>query len=168
MGLAVPGRSLVCDHFLYEFDQPYKLFNWVNLTGLNLLPILMGAIFWVQQKYMTPQMANMSPEQKQMQTMMRIMTVFLFPIMLYTAPSGLTLYIMTSSIWGILESRHVRKHVEKMEIEKPIERKSMEERMAMKAKTRGKDPYSRAMQFAMDRAKAKREAKEKKTFKKRK
>lgn len=156
------------DHFFYEFAEPYRLFGWINLTGLNLLPILMGAIFWVQQKYMTPQMANMSPEQKQMQTMMRVMTVFLFPIMLYTAPSGLTMYIMTSSIWGILESRHVRKHVEKMEIEKPIERKTLEERMAMKAKTKAKDPYARAMQMAMDRAKAKREAKEKKSFKKRK
>jgi YidC/Oxa1 family membrane protein insertase len=155
------------DHFFYEFDEPVKVIWW-TLTGINLLPILMGAIFWVQQKYMTPQMANLSPEQKQMQTMMRIMTVFLFPIMLYTAPSGLTLYIMTSSIWGIIESRMVRRHVEKMEIAKPIERKSLEERLAAKAGKKGRDPYSRAMQMAMDRAKAKREAKEKKTFKKRK
>ena len=41
----------------------------------------------------------------------------MFPLMLYSAPSGLTLYIMTSSLVGILESRYIRAHVDKLEIE---------------------------------------------------
>lgn len=45
------------------------------------------------------------------------MMVVLFPVMLYSAPSGLTLYILTSSAVGILESRHIRKHVDQMELE---------------------------------------------------
>ena len=36
--------------------------------------------------------------------MMKIMMVVLFPVMLYSAPSGLTLYICTSSFIGIIES----------------------------------------------------------------
>ena len=39
------------DHFFGEFDEPFQFFLW-NITGINILPILMGAIFYVQQKYM--------------------------------------------------------------------------------------------------------------------
>jgi membrane protein insertase Oxa1/YidC/SpoIIIJ len=35
----------------------------------------------------------------------------MFPIMLYAAPSGLTLYILTSSCIGIVESRAVRRRI---------------------------------------------------------
>ena len=37
--------------------------------------------------------------------------------MLYSAPSGLTLYILTSSAIGILESRHIRKQLDNISIE---------------------------------------------------
>ena len=40
------------DHFI-EFASPVDI--WITkLTGFNILPILMGAIFFVQQKYMSP------------------------------------------------------------------------------------------------------------------
>jgi YidC/Oxa1 family membrane protein insertase len=102
------------DHFFGQFDEPTHFLMW-NITGINILPILMGAIFFVQQKYMTP-MAT-TPEQASQQKMMRIMMVVMFPLMLYSAPSGLTLYILTSSSIGILESKHIRKQLDKISIE---------------------------------------------------
>lgn len=104
------------DHFFGAFNEPTQFFMW-NITGINLLPILMGVIFFIQQKYMSPQSgAAMTSEQQSQQKIMRIMMVVLFPVMLYSAPSGLTLYILTSSAVGILESRHIRKHVDQMDI----------------------------------------------------
>jgi membrane protein insertase Oxa1/YidC/SpoIIIJ len=39
--------------------------------------------------------------------------------MLYTGPSGLNLYIMTSTAFGIIESKVIRKHIkEREELEK--------------------------------------------------
>ena len=104
------------DHFFGAFSEPKQFLVW-NMTGINILPILMGGIFFIQQKYMSPQSsATMTPEQQSQQKIMRIMMVVLFPVMLYSAPSGLTLYILTSSTVGILESRHIRKHVDQMDL----------------------------------------------------
>jgi YidC/Oxa1 family membrane protein insertase len=104
------------DHFLGEFSQPVHLFGFFMITGINVLPLLMGLVFFVQQKYMTPPTAaTMSKEQQQQQKIMRVMMIVLFPIMLYSAPSGLTLYIMTSSILGIIESKMIRQHAEHLE-----------------------------------------------------
>ncbi len=89
-----------------------------SVSSINLLPILMGVIFYLQQKYMTPPNPNMTPEQEQQQKIMKIVFPLVFPIMLYTAPSGLTLYIMTSSTVGILESRYIRSHIDSLDLDK--------------------------------------------------
>ncbi|MCH2160293.1 MAG: membrane protein insertase YidC [Phycisphaerales bacterium] len=106
------------DHFIY-FTEPVNVYI-TNLTGLNILPLLMGLMFYLQQKYMSPPPSpNMTPEQMQQQKIMKIMMVVLFPVMLYQAPSGLTLYILTSSAIGIFEGRKIRKQVEKMDLTAP-------------------------------------------------
>ena len=102
------------DHFFGEFKKPIELFGIWNITGLNLLPFLMGGIFYLQHKYMTPQNISASPEQQQTQKIMRIFMVVGFPLMLYSAPSGLTLYILTSTSIGIIESRWVKRYVDSM------------------------------------------------------
>jgi membrane protein insertase Oxa1/YidC/SpoIIIJ len=72
----------------------------------------MGLVFWFQQKYMSPPTtATMTEEQLQQQKIMKVMMVVMFPIMLYAAPSGLTLYILTSSCIGIVESRAIRRRL---------------------------------------------------------
>jgi len=87
-----------------------------HIGSLNLLPILMAVVFFIQQKYLTPPTAaTMTPEQRQQQVMMKWMMVILFPLMMYNTPSGLTLYIMTSSIIGILESRYIRRHIDEID-----------------------------------------------------
>ncbi len=88
-----------------------------TIRGLNILPILMGVVFFIQQKYMTPPTtANMTPEQIQQQKIMKWMMVIIFPVIMYNTPSGLTLYILTSSIIGILESRYVRRHIDQLDL----------------------------------------------------
>jgi membrane protein insertase Oxa1/YidC/SpoIIIJ len=61
----------------------------------------------------------MTPEQAQQQKIMQGMMVVLFPLFLYAQPSGLNLYIMTSTAIGIWESKRIRQHIkEKEEAEK--------------------------------------------------
>ena len=110
--------------FLADLAEPDRFLNFpaVNLyffsvSSLNLLPILMGIVFYFQQKYMTPPMApNMTDEQIAQQKMMKWMMVIMFPLMTYAAPSGLTLYILTSTCVGIYESRIIKKQVDAMDL----------------------------------------------------
>ena len=102
------------DHFI-EFANPIGIWK-LSIAGINLIPLLMAFVFFLQQKYMAPPTTgNMTPEQEQQQKMMKWMTVILFPVMLYTAPSGLTLYIMTSTCIGIIEGKRIRGQIEKMD-----------------------------------------------------
>jgi YidC/Oxa1 family membrane protein insertase len=73
----------------------------------------MAVVFYIQQKYMaTPTMQT--DQAKQQQKIMMFM-MLLFPIFLYKAPSGLTLYILTSTFVGIIESKRVRQHIKEQE-----------------------------------------------------
>src|SRR5690606_9184224 len=72
----------------------------------------MAVVFFFQQTFTTPPPAN--EQQAQQQKIMKFM-VLLFPIFLYSAPSGLTLYILASTTAGVLDSYLVRKHVREQE-----------------------------------------------------
>ncbi len=149
------------DHFFGKFAEPKHFLLW-NITGINVLPILMGVIFFIQQKYMSPQSMATTPEQASQQKIMRIMMVVMFPLMLYSAPSGLTLYILTSSTVGILESKRIRKHIDDM----PLEPKPAGPAIG-KAK-KSKDKQGRAWADAMEARRKKVQNKAKKrNFKKR-
>jgi YidC/Oxa1 family membrane protein insertase len=82
----------------------------------NLLPILMGVVMYLQQKMMpTAQTAQPDSQMAQQQKMMMIMMPLMFPIMLYTGPSGVNLYIMTSIGAGVIEQKVIRKHLQEKE-----------------------------------------------------
>jgi len=85
-------------------------------TCFNLLPILMGVAFYLQQQ-MTPQQPSATAEQAQQQKMMKLMMLVMFPVMLYKAPSGVSLYIMSSSFAGAIEQYVIRKHIREKEQE---------------------------------------------------
>jgi YidC/Oxa1 family membrane protein insertase len=85
-----------------------------HFGAINILPLLMGVTFFFNMKFTTPPPAN--DQQAQQQKIMRIMP-FIFPIMLYSAPAGLTLYICASTFAGIIDSYLVRKHVRELEAE---------------------------------------------------
>jgi YidC/Oxa1 family membrane protein insertase len=75
------------------------------LDWLNILPILM-VILWVLQQKVMPKPTD--PQAQQMQKMMMWMPV-VFGVFLYNYSSGLSLYMVTSSMFGILEYTVVRK-----------------------------------------------------------
>ncbi len=144
------------DHCFWEFDQPFQ-FLFLNITGINVLPILMAVVFLVQQKYMSPPPSpNMTREQIQQQKIMKIMMVVLFPVMLYSAPSGLTLYMVTSSLIGIVEGHYIRKHINQMDLSPP----------KPKDPKKPKDLMGRLYADALERARKKRQPPPK-TFKQR-
>jgi YidC/Oxa1 family membrane protein insertase len=91
------------------------LLGW-KIESLNLLPLLMGVAFYLQQQLM-PSQANAStnPQMAQQQKMMKIMMPLLFPLMLYKAPSGVNLYIMASTFAGVIEQYVIRKHIREKE-----------------------------------------------------
>jgi len=89
------------------------LLGW-KVDAFNLLPILMGVAFYLQQK-LTPQQAAVNPQVAQQQKMMMIMMPLLFPLMLYTAPSGVNLYIMASTFAGVIEQYVIKKHIREKE-----------------------------------------------------
>jgi YidC/Oxa1 family membrane protein insertase len=116
--------------FLADLSQPDRFipFGGAGFTlplmghidALNLLPILLGVVFFIQQKYLTPPTTGaMTPEQEAQQKMMKIMMVVMFPLLMYAAPSGLSLYFITNSTLGILESRWIRSHAEKSGVLEP-------------------------------------------------
>lgn len=84
------------------------------IDAINILPLLMGIVFFLQQKYTTAATPPASEQAAQQQKMMKWMTL-LFPVFLYNAPSGLTLYILTSTTVGVIESRRVRAHLKELE-----------------------------------------------------
>ncbi|MBY0309203.1 MAG: membrane protein insertase YidC, partial [Phycisphaerales bacterium] len=115
--LAEPDRFI---RLPFSFNVP--LMN--EIDSVNILPVVLGTVFFIQQKYMTPPpTAQLSPEMEMQQKIMKVLIVFMFPIMMYNAPSGLALYFITNSTLGILESRHIRRAFEKQEAQREELRK---------------------------------------------
>jgi len=77
-----------------------------GITSFNLLPLLMAFTMYLQQRF-TPAPST-GPQAQQQKQMMVFMTVFLL-VVLYSAPAGLCLYILTSSLLGFLEQRYLKK-----------------------------------------------------------
>jgi YidC/Oxa1 family membrane protein insertase len=103
------------DGFIPIFDEPVMvnvLITTVKFQSVNILPLLMGIVFYFQQKLTTPPPAN--EQAAQQQKMMKFM-IFLFPVFLFFAPSGLTLYILASTSAGIIDSTIVRRHIKQQE-----------------------------------------------------
>ena len=105
------------DH-LITFEQGFSFPLMGQITAFNLLPILLAVSMFLQQKFMPkPQAAKGGKQPDQMaqqQKMMYFMTVF-FGLIFYNAPSGLTLYIMASNIFAVIEQWRIRKHIKEQE-----------------------------------------------------
>ncbi|MCI0586885.1 MAG: membrane protein insertase YidC [Planctomycetes bacterium] len=94
--LSQPDRTLA-----FGFTLPWPL-HW---THLNVLPLSMMVVWWLQQR-MAPK-----PSDPQMAAQMKVLQFipFLFGFMFYTYPAGLSLYWLVSSSLGILESKIIRR-----------------------------------------------------------
>ncbi len=111
------------DHFIQfgtHFHIPLISGLMGDISGINLLPLILGVVFYIQQKYMTPpSTSTLTPEQEMQQKMMKVMMVVMFPVMMYNAPSGLAVYFITNSCLGILESRWIRAHMDELDKNPP-------------------------------------------------
>ena len=110
--------------WITDLSMPDALFRFPAFTlplfgkldSFNLLPIMMGVAFYLQQQLMPTQAnASANPQMAQQQKMMKIMMPLLFPLMLYKAPSGVNLYIMASTFAGVFEQHVIRKHIREKE-----------------------------------------------------
>jgi len=92
------------------YDWSWLMPQWFNngqgLVALgpyfNLLPILTIVLFLLQQKMFMPEPTN--DQAAMQQKMMKYMMIF-FGIMFFKVPSGLCLYFIASSLWGITERK---------------------------------------------------------------
>ncbi len=93
------------DQFLYWKDwMPGFLADETGWLGpyLNILPIVTIVLFLAQQKLFMPPPTD--EQQIMMQRVMKFMMVFM-GVLFFKVPSGLCLYFITSSIWGIVERK---------------------------------------------------------------
>ncbi|NQV32017.1 MAG: membrane protein insertase YidC [Phycisphaeraceae bacterium] len=111
---------------------PFTLPLFGTIDSFNLLPVLMGVAFYLQQKLMPSQANAANPQMAQQQKMMAIMMPIMFPLMLYKVPSGVNLYIMTSTALGVWEQTIIRKHIKEKEA---LENKGL---VSVTSKTGGK------------------------------
>ncbi len=124
-----PEGLLKLSQLLYSWDIVYSMvplghkFLWLNLAvpdSILLLPILVGATMWVQQKMtMTP---SADPKQQAQGKMMLWLMPLMFAFITLQFPSGLALFWVTSSVirigiqyfasgWGGLISTTAKKRV---------------------------------------------------------
>ncbi len=74
---------------------------------LNILPILTIALFLIQQKILMPPVVGddeQARQQRSMRKMMNFMMIFM-GFMFFKVPSGLCVYFIVSSLWGLLERK---------------------------------------------------------------
>ena len=77
-------------------------FLWLDLSvpdGSFVLPLLVGASMWLQQKMMT--YPSQDPKQQQTQQMMLWMMPLMFVFFSFSFPSGLALYWVVSNLMGV-------------------------------------------------------------------
>lgn len=108
--VALRGASFLWIDNLAAPDQLFPFPFEMPFLGpyFNLLPILVVGLMLVHMQLFSPPAAT--AEQKQQQTIMKYMMVFM-AFMFYRVPSGLGIYFITSSTWAIAERLLLPKHL---------------------------------------------------------
>lgn len=78
---------------------------------LNILPVITIALFLIQQKILMPPVVGddeQAQQQRMMRRMMNFMMIFM-GFMFFKVPSGLCIYFIVSSLWGLLERKMLPK-----------------------------------------------------------
>ncbi len=97
----------------------------------NLLPILMGVVMYLNQKFMSQ--PSGSAQQQQQQMMLKFMPIFL-TVVLYRMPSGLVLYFTTSTAIGALERWLIERKSAEIELT-PVDKAAKKARRASRPAT---------------------------------
>lgn len=99
----IPGwiNNLTAPDVLFSWNYPIFFFG----NQFHLLPLLLGAVMWVQQRFSASAPKDvrlMTDQQRQQKVMGNVMTL-VFAVMFYHFPSGLNLYWLSSMGLGILQ-----------------------------------------------------------------
>ncbi|MEX1040598.1 MAG: YidC/Oxa1 family insertase periplasmic-domain containing protein [Pirellulaceae bacterium] len=97
--LSAPDQLWRWDHLLPSFLAGPE--GWLG-PFLNILPLVTVVLFLIQQKLFMP--PPQDEQQKMQQQVMTFMMLFI-GVMFFRVPSGLCIYFITSSIWGIVERK---------------------------------------------------------------
>jgi YidC/Oxa1 family membrane protein insertase len=101
------ANNLAAPDMLWRWDQAVPISFLTSGTGwlgpyLNILPLITVVLFVVQQKmFMPPPTDDQSAMQQKIMKYMMIFMGFLF----FKVPSGLCLYFIVSSLWGLGERK---------------------------------------------------------------
>jgi len=104
----IPGwiDNLTAPDVLFSWDYHIPFIG----TSFHLLPILLGGLMFVQQKLSSASRSTSidTDQQKQQRSMGNIMTA-VFTVLFYHLPSGLNIYWITSTIFGIFQQKWITK-----------------------------------------------------------
>lgn len=109
----IPGwiDNLTAPDVLFSWDYPLFFFG----TSFHLLPFILGAIMFAQNQLNRIQQekkGNMTDQQKQMMSMGNIM-MLVFTFVFYNMPSGLNIYWIFSTMFGILQQWFITRKIKK-------------------------------------------------------
>ncbi|MFC1805625.1 YidC/Oxa1 family insertase periplasmic-domain containing protein [Planctomycetota bacterium] len=103
--------------WIQDLSQPDCLVQDFPVLGvLNILPLISCAIMFLQQRMMPK---SSDPQQAQTQKMMGYMMPVMIGWIFYTFPSGLALYFIASTCFGLAESKLIKGHLARKEAEAP-------------------------------------------------
>lgn len=105
----IPGwiDDLTAPDVLFSWNYPIFFIG----TQFHLLPILLGAVMFLQQRIMSPlpkDSRQWTDQQRQQRVMGTVMSI-VFALMFYNFPSGLNIYWLSSTLLGILQQWYTQK-----------------------------------------------------------
>jgi YidC/Oxa1 family membrane protein insertase len=110
-----------------DLAAPDVLFSWntpIFFIGnqFHLLPILLGAVMFIQQRYMStaPQDPSQMTEQQRQQRAMGLIMTVVFTIMFYNFPSGLNIYWLSSMLLGMLQQWWTTRQMKKVALQPQV------------------------------------------------
>ncbi len=117
-------NDLSAPDMLFDWSAFWTSMGWPSFNAgqgmftlgpfFNLLPLLTIALFLIQQKIMMP--PAIDEQSRMQQSMMKYMMLFM-GLLFFKVPSGLCVYLITTTVWGLLERRFIPKPVPKAENE---------------------------------------------------
>lgn len=107
----IPGwiDNLTAPDVVFSWGYPVPFFG----TQFHLLPLLLGIVMYLQQKYSSaaPKDKTLLTDQQKQQKFMGNLMVVVFTVMFYHFPSGLNIYWLSSMALGIVQQKYMMRKI---------------------------------------------------------
>jgi YidC/Oxa1 family membrane protein insertase len=106
---------------LYSSTELYQkpFVGWIHDLSVKdplfITPILLTGVMWIQQK-LTPTSPGMDPAQAKMMQYLPL----IFGVMMISLPAGLTIYMLTNAVVGIIQQKYINKMIEQEKLKQGI------------------------------------------------